>query len=59
MDIVQLYDEAHYWIYHVRGKDDKPKTPIIVLKEDLISRNGLLELKVRQLLARIIRVPNA
>ena len=57
-DIVELYNEAHYSIHHVRGKDGRPTTPIIVLKEDLISRNGQLELKVRQLLARIIRVPN-
>ena len=57
-DIVELYNEAHYSIHHVRGRDGRTTTPIIVLKEDLISRNGRLDLKVRQLLARIIRVPD-
>ena len=47
VDIVKLYDEAHYYIHCVRGRDGRQKTAIIVLKEDLISEDRQLELKVR------------
>ena len=57
-DIVELHDEAHHYMHRFRGRSGMTRTPIIVFKEDLIRRDGQLELKVRQLLARIIRVPN-